>query len=132
VSNWSRAADAATDAAGQTVLLALAVWVWNQHRARRGEKERTTLRDWEGYVTVGGVTAWRVRVAERPDEPSARVMLEVLDDDGTEPDPNKTHTLRQQLEADRMLAKVPSPEQYEFLKTLTRKRRKPGHNSPAT
>ncbi|MEU3767170.1 hypothetical protein AB0E55_19150 [Amycolatopsis keratiniphila] len=68
------------------------------------------------------MSSWYVRLANEPGTPAGRVVLEVLDaSDGT-PDANRAHSLRQQVAADGMLARVFTPDEDDFLKALGRQR----------
>lgn len=48
---------------------------------------------------------------------TATVVLEVIDDEGA-PDANWAHNLRQRIEEDGMVARVPSKEERDFLIAL--------------
>jgi hypothetical protein len=63
-----------------------------------------------------------VRLVEVPDTPSARVVLEVLDGPDGNPSVNQAHTMRQRIREDNMLARVPTPGESAFLKTLRKER----------
>jgi hypothetical protein len=80
------------------------------------------LRTWKGYIPQGMIGSWYVALVEEPKTPSARVVLEVRQG-GPEgkPDVNGAHALRQQIEADGMVARVPTPAEYEFLGDLHKK-----------
>jgi hypothetical protein len=86
-----------------------------RRRARR-------LRTWHGYINRGTIASWYVRVVDEPATPTTRVVLEVCQgsSDG-KPDLNLAHTMRQRIKADGMLARVPTPTEYEFLADLHKK-----------
>jgi hypothetical protein len=50
------------------------------------------------------------------------VVLEVLDGRDGDPDVNFAQNLRQRVIADRMLSRVPTPAEYDFLIDLRKKR----------
>jgi hypothetical protein len=56
-------------------------------------------------------------------------VLDVVDRNG-EPDPGMAHSLREIVKGDGMLARVPTPEEYDFLKAQ-RKERGYGKGSPS-
>jgi hypothetical protein len=59
--------------------------------------------------------------AEKPQVPSARVVLEVVDEHGN-PKDNLAYNLRQHIDKDGMVARVPTPTEQAFLKDLKKKR----------
>ena len=88
----------------------------------QGRRERR-LRTWSGYIPDGMIASWYVSLAEEPTTPIARVGLEVRQGgrDG-KPDVSGAYALRQYIKADGMLARVPTPAEYEFLRDLHKKR----------
>ncbi len=62
-----------------------------------------------------------MRLAEDPKEPAARVVLDVVDRDG-DPDVNWAQNMRQRIVGDGILARVPTPEEYDFLIALRKDR----------
>ncbi len=101
------------------------LWSRKQIRNRRERRAAIELRDWQGYIDVHSINAWRVRLLEEPDSPSARVVLEVVNDKG-EPDVNQAQNLRERVANDGMLARVPSVAEREFLTGLYTERRHDG------
>jgi len=63
-----------------------------------------------------GINDWYVRLAEDPKTLAARVVPEVVGKDG-EPDAAMAASMRQIIGQDGMLARVPTPEEYDFLIT---------------
>jgi hypothetical protein len=90
-------------------------------RDRREQKAAIAERNWHGYIDTGGISDWPVRLAEDPKEVTATVVLNVVDRDG-EPDASRAQDLRQTIIEDGMLARVPTPEEYDFLKTQRKER----------
>jgi len=68
------------------------------------------------------ISSWHVALVEEPKTPSARVVLEVRQGgpDG-KPDEARAHDLREQIKADGMVARVPTPAEYAFLGDLHKK-----------
>jgi hypothetical protein len=114
-------ADVAQMVAAGAVVTAGPVWIRKQLRERRRTKAARQLRDWNGYIPLNAISSWYVRVTEEPDTPTSRVVLEVLRSNG-EPDPNMAYSLRQWVDRDGMLARVPTEEEYDFLKALHKER----------
>jgi len=59
-------ADVAAMATGLAAVIAAAAWVrrqWDGWQADRIERKR---RNWHGYIEVGGLNTWNVRLAEPP------------------------------------------------------------------
>lgn len=119
--NWiTGGADIATMATGLSAVTAAATWIAGRWRGWRQEKALTAHRNWHGYIPSGTIASWHVRLAEEPDTPSAKVVLEVVDRDGN-PDPYTAPSLRRTIDADGKLARVPTPQEYEFLGFLSKK-----------
>jgi hypothetical protein len=80
------------------------------------------LRTWHGYIPQGMIASWYVTLADESTTPTARVVLDVRQGgpDG-KPDVNGAHALRQRIKADGMLARVPTPAEYQFLGDLEKK-----------
>jgi hypothetical protein len=76
------------------------------------------LRTWHGFINLGSISSWYVRLVEEPDAPTARVVLEVCKGPDGKPDVNLAHTMRQHITGDGMLARIPTPTEYEFLRDL--------------
>lgn len=75
---------------------------------------------------VEGIDTWYVRLAEEPPaSPTARVVLEVIDRDGT-PNAMLSHKVRQVISRDGMLSRSPTPAENEFLIALQMDRRQAG------
>jgi hypothetical protein len=89
---------------------------FRQHRRAR------RLRTWHGYIDKGTIASWYVRLVEEPDTPTARVVLEVRQGSPEgKPDLNLAYAMRQRIKGDGMLARVPTPSEYEFLGDLHKK-----------
>jgi hypothetical protein len=107
---------------GISVSTGVVVWIRNQVRCQRDRRAVRRHRNWHGYIASGTMSSWHMRVVEDPDSPTGRVVLDVLDGaDGT-PDSTRARSLRLQVQADGMLARVPTPTEYEFLQALARQR----------
>jgi hypothetical protein len=106
---------------GVPVVAAGFLWIGRWRAARKQRKAATELRNWSGYVLLGGISNWYVRLVEDPQTLSSRVVLEVIDRDG-KPDPGWASNLRGTVKRDGQLARVPKPEEYDFLKYLHKER----------
>ena len=118
---WTTGADIATMVTGLSVVTAAYVWTRAQMRAWREQRAAKAARNWDGYIEVGGINSWYVRLAEEPTEASARVALEVVDRAG-KPDENWAQNMRQHVLGDGMLARPPTPEEYDFQTALRKDR----------
>src|SRR5215468_4147641 len=116
VGGWATAADVATVLTGLSALTAAAVWLQSQWREWRIRRAETSLRSWHGYIEPAGISTWRVQLveAEIPQVPSARVVLEVVDEHGSPAKDNQAYNLRQCIDRDGMLARVPTPAEQTF------------------
>jgi len=115
-------ADAATMVTGLSALTAVIVWSRNQLDHRNQRRLAQARRLWNGYIDVAGIHTWRLRLVERgADDPPERLIVEVVNDDGT-PNTPMAHLLGQVIESDGFVSRTPSPEQYEYLKSLRRQR----------
>jgi hypothetical protein len=114
-------ADVGQMLAGGVVVTVVPVWIRKQLGERRRKNAARQLRNWHGYIPLGAMSSWYVRLAEDPESPTSRVVLEVLKPNG-EPDPNMAYNLRQRIVKDGMLARVPTEGEYEFLKALHKER----------
>ena len=108
-------------ATGLSAVTAAFVWTKGQVRGWRQEKAATRIKNWRGYIDLGQVNTWYVRLIEEPTSPTARVILEIIDNDGT-PNEQMAHSLRQVVKRDRLLSRSPTPGEFEFLKQLYRER----------
>lgn len=111
----------ATMLGGLSVLTATSVWVRGQWRQRQEQKAVTRSRNWSGYIDRGGINEWYVRLVEDPKTVTSTVVLEVVDSKG-EPHGGRAHDLRERIKRDGQVARVPTPEEYDFLKYLQKKR----------
>jgi hypothetical protein len=73
-------------ATGLSAVTAAFVWSRSQVRYWRQRAARSA-RNWHGYIELGGINSWYGRLAEDPREPATRVVLDVVDRDGS-PDVN--------------------------------------------
>ena len=96
-------------------------WLRRGRAARKRRKAATERRNWQGYIHPGGISDWRVRLAEDPQTVTARVVLEVIDRNG-KPDGSWAHDLRETINRDGMLARVPTQDEYDFLRYLYKER----------
>jgi hypothetical protein len=96
-------------------------WLRHGRAARKQRKAARELRNWHGYIHPNGISDWYVRLVEDPQTVTARVVLEVIDRNG-EPDGSWAHDLRETIKRDGMIARVPTPEEYDFLRYLYKER----------
>ena len=109
--------DIATMATGLAAVTAAAAWIrrqWDGWQADRAERKR---RNWHGYIDVGGINTWHVRLAEPPKTPGAVVTVEIIRPDGT-PDEQMASSMRIVVERDGLLSRAPTVAELEFLKYL--------------
>jgi hypothetical protein len=111
---WTIGADVGGMLTGLSVLTATIVWTRTQWRDRQQRKAATAHRNWHGYVMPEGINDWYVRLAEDPKTLTARVVLDVVGRDG-EPDAAMAASMRQIIGQDGMLARAPTPQEYDFL-----------------
>lgn len=110
-------ADVATMATGLAAVTAAVAWVrrqWDGWQADRRERQR---RNWHGYIDVGGIDTWYVRLAEPPKPDGPLVTLEFTSRDGT-PDLNVAQSARTVIQRDGILSRAPTTGELEFLKYL--------------
>jgi hypothetical protein len=115
-------ADIATMLTGISAVTAAFVWTRGQLRDWRQRRAAIQRRNWGGYIDVGGINTWYVRLAEDPGEPTGRVALDVLRTINGEPDAQLAHGMRLIIEQQGMLSRSPTPEELELLKHLGRER----------
>lgn len=115
-------ADIGTMLTGVSAVTAAATWTAGRVRGWRERRLARSRRTWHGYIAAEGIDTWYVRLAEDPDAPSGRVVLEVLNRDGGEPDDMLAHGMRQIILQDGMLSRSPTPGEYEFLKDQRKER----------
>ena len=124
---WTVGPAIATMATGLSALAASTVWLRGQWRTWQAQRAARRLRDWQlGYVHVGMLASFNVRSVDAPNKPTAQVVLEVLDGPDGNPSISRAHELRQWVQADGMLARVPSPAERDFLNALQKVRQKGG------
>jgi hypothetical protein len=123
---WTAGADVGTMLTGLSVLTATMVWVRKQWAARQQERALTRHRNWHGYVMTGNLNDWYVRLADDPQTSTGRVVLDVLRTPDGEPDPQMAASMRTVISRDEMLARVPNPAEYEWLKAQEKARRDTG------
>jgi hypothetical protein len=90
---WTIGTDVATMLTSLSVLTATIVWTRNQWDQRQQRRAETRLRNWHGYIEVGGIDTWFVRLADCPKTPTAQVVLEVIDRQGNS-DEAVAHSVR--------------------------------------
>jgi hypothetical protein len=93
------------------------VWVRGKWSSRHERTAAIEQRTWHDYIEPAGINTWPIRLMEIPDQPTARVVLQVIDKDGA-PDPNWAANMRQRVQQDGMLARVPTQAETEFLIAL--------------
>jgi hypothetical protein len=114
-------ADIAVMIVGVPVVAAGILWLTRWRAARKRLNAARELRNWHGYINPHGVSDWYVRLVEDPQTLTARVVLEVIDRNG-EPDEGWAHDLRETIKRDGMIARVPTPEESDFLRYLYKER----------
>jgi hypothetical protein len=114
-------ADIATMVGALSVVLGVVTWLLGQWRGWRERHALVELRNWHGYISPEGVNTWQVRLVEVPETPTGRVVLEVVRDDGA-PNANWAQNMRQHIQNDGMLARVPTPEEFAFLIEMRKQR----------
>lgn len=102
---------------GLAAVTAAATWLTARYRGWRAEQDRTRARNWNGFIMTNGISDWYVRLIDDPKTPTAIVPLEIVNRNG-EPDPQMAYGLRQAVISDGMLARVPTQEEFAFLKFL--------------
>jgi hypothetical protein len=110
-------ADIATMATGLAAGTAATAWVrsqWDGWQADRRERKR---RNWHGYIDVGGLNTWYVRLAEPPKTSGAVVTVEITQPDGT-PDEQNAAGFRIVVQRDGFLSRSPTVAELDFLKYL--------------
>jgi hypothetical protein len=119
-------ADIATMATGLSVLTAAIVWTRRQYREWRERKVERERRGWQDYINPHSVNSWDVRLVVDPKEPTALVVLEVLNKAGGDPHPQQAQNLRQRVVVDGQLSRSPSPAERDFLIKLYSERKAGG------
>jgi hypothetical protein len=114
-------ADIAVMIVGVPVVAAGILWLTRWRAARKQSKAARELRNWHGYINPHGLSNWDVRLVEDPQSLTARVVIEVIDRDG-QPDAGWANDLRETIKRDGMIARVPTPEEYDFLRYLYKER----------
>lgn len=114
-------ADVATMLTGLSVVTATIVWGEKQWRERQARKALTAERNWGGYILPNGINSWDVVLAEDPDSPTGRVVLDVVNSKG-EPDVNMANNLRQLVLRDGRVTRAPTPAEAGFLRYLHKER----------
>jgi hypothetical protein len=118
---WTTGADVGTMLTGLSAATAAFVWTRSQVREWRQQRAAIQRRSWHGYIDVGGISTWYVRLADDPKTPTARVVLDVVKQDGA-PDDLMAYNLRLSIERDGMLSRPPTTQELELLKSLGRER----------
>ena len=115
-------ADIGTMVTGISALTAAITWTAGRWRERQERLAAIRLRNWHGFVMLEGVDTWYVRLAEDdPGNPSARVVVEVIDPNG-QPAPALAVNMRHRADGDGMLSRSPTPEEFDFLKALRKEK----------
>lgn len=117
---WTIGTDIATMLTGLSAVTAAATWLISRYRAWKAEKDRTRARNWHGFIMTNGIDDWYVRLIDDPQTLSSIVPIEVVDRDGT-PDPQRAHDMRETVKRDGRLARVPTEQEFAFLKFLHKK-----------
>jgi hypothetical protein len=114
---WTIGSDVATMLTGLSAVTAAATWLISRYRSWRQERDRTRARNWHGFIMTNGISDWYVRLVDDPNTPTAVVPLEVINRNG-EPDPQMAYGLHNTVISDGMLARVPTEQEFAFLKYL--------------
>jgi hypothetical protein len=123
----SAGADLGTMLGGLSVLVATIVWTRKQWSDWRQQRALTSHRNWHGYIMTGTLNDWYVRLADDDQQTySGRVVLDVLRTADGEPDPQMASSMRTMIERDGMLARVPNPAEWAWLKAQEKARRDTG------
>ena len=117
MNGWTIGADVGQMLTGISAVTAAYVWSRGQLYNWRQQRDTKRLRNWNGYIDIHGIDSWYVHVESGIDTPSASVVLTVLDRKGN-PSEGAASVLRQRITQDGMLARVPSPEESDFLAAL--------------
>jgi hypothetical protein len=123
---WTAGADVGTMLTGLSVLTATIVWVRKQWSGWQQERAQTSHRNWHGYIMLEGVDDWYVRLADDPQTPTGRVVLDVMRSPDGEPDPQMAYSMRTVITRDGMLSRAPNPAEFAFLKAQRQARRDTG------
>jgi len=123
---YTAGADVATMATGLSVLTATIVWTRRQYREWRERKAERERRGWQDYINPHSVNSWDLRLVVDPEEPTALVVLEVLNEAGGKPHPQLAQNMRQRVLMDGQLSRSPSPAERDFLIKLYSKRKAAG------
>ena len=113
----SAGADIATMLTGLSAMTAAYVFVRGQLDGLRAQRAYRQRRCWHGYIDVGGIDTWHVRLAEPPGTGGAVVQLEFTQPDGS-PTPEFARSARLVVERCGMLSRPPTTGELEFLKYL--------------
>jgi hypothetical protein len=117
-------------ATGLSAATAAVVWFRRQLKERRDANSSRAYRSWNGYILQGGFTGF-VRLVPDPQAPPERVILEVINPDGST-NASMAHGLRQIIESDGMISRSPSVEQQAFLEDLRNSRFNTGTGYPVS
>jgi hypothetical protein len=108
-------ADVGTMVTGAAALTAVIVWVKGQVEGWQAKRLARAHRNWNGYIDVGGVVTWGVRLVPRqPGDPEGRVVLDVVNGDGT-PNIQMAQQMGTVVQTDGFISRAPTPEQWRFL-----------------
>lgn len=110
-------ADVATMATGLAAVIAATAWVRRQWDGWQADRRERMRRNWHGYIDVGGLNIWNVRLAEPPKTSGAAVTVEITRPDGT-PDEQNAAGFRIVVQRDGFLSRSPTVAELDFLKYL--------------
>ncbi len=116
---WTIGSDVATMLTGLSAVTAAATWLTSRYRAWQQEKAQIRARNWHGFIMTTGISDWYARLIDDPKTPTAVVPLEIVDRYGN-PDPAMAQGLREIVKQDGMLARVPTQQEYAFLRFLNK------------
>ncbi len=113
-------ADVGTMATGLAAVTAAIAWTRRQWDGWQADRTAHKRRNWHGYIDVGGLNTWDVRLAEPPKTAGPVVTIEVTGRDG-KPDEQLAASMRNVIERDGFLARAPTVSELEFLKYLRKR-----------
>lgn len=99
---------------------------WDGWRADRRQRKRRT---WHGYIDVGSIDTWNVRLAEPSHTNSAVVTIEITKANGT-PNDQGAATFRRVVQRDGFLSRSPTVAELDFLKHLRKRQGYGQRNEP--
>jgi hypothetical protein len=120
--SWAQTgADVGTMVTGLSALTAAVLWTRNQVGGWKAARDARRQRNWHGYIILEGLDTWYVRLINQSEAPAERVVLDVVNPDGT-PNPQMAHGMRIRVQGDGMLSRSPTPAEFDFLRDMRKER----------